>query len=84
MTAFKDLSREGRIQKIQQHIDMDFPTPAIWVKWLIEEYAVLEARYQQAATMREALETISKYTPGSFDAGCSPYTAQKALKGKQT
>lgn len=35
MAAFHILSNEGRMQKIQQHVDMNHPVPAPWVAWLL-------------------------------------------------
>lgn len=36
--AFKDLSREGKLSKIEMHLDGAHPVPSLWVAWLVEEF----------------------------------------------
>jgi hypothetical protein len=37
MTAFADLSPEGKRQKLAQHLETGHPVPASWVEWVLGE-----------------------------------------------
>lgn len=37
MTAFDDLTPEGRLQKIAAHIPTGHPVPEDWVAWLVQQ-----------------------------------------------
>lgn len=37
VTAFADLSREGKLTKIRQHLATPHPVPGSWVEWLLGE-----------------------------------------------
>ena len=43
MTAFADLSPEGKRQKLAQHLDTGHPVPAPWVEWLWAENVTLRS-----------------------------------------
>lgn len=47
MTAFDQLSDEGKMQKIKAHISEGWPVPAGWVRWLMTDPA-LRAEYVKA------------------------------------
>lgn len=37
-TSFADLSREGKLAKIEQHIGGGHPVPEHWVRWVVDEF----------------------------------------------
>lgn len=49
MTAFSELSEEGRMQKIRHHLSQDgaHPVPAPWVEWLLAKFDGATAKKEQ-------------------------------------
>jgi len=60
--AFTDLSPEGRMQKIREHVATGHPVPSYWVEWLLERMdkargavPATKTSRQRAAAVRERL-----------------------------
>nr|WP_250807462.1 hypothetical protein [Neorhizobium tomejilense] len=42
-TAFSDLSTEGKLAKLEQHVAVGHPVPSEWVSWIIREFVPTDA-----------------------------------------
>jgi hypothetical protein len=61
--AFENLSREGKINKIREHLQQPggYPVPAPWVKWLLSErgYVSTDVVVDAARTTREVYKGLA-------------------------